>query len=70
MQTSERSAPVLPTSLLDWPPPAGMAPEVITGGRCSEKVDLYSIGVLLWEICTGPWVCGRASARCGCWLAV
>ncbi|PRW39194.1 serine threonine- kinase [Chlorella sorokiniana] len=32
---------------------AWMAPEVITGARCSEKVDVFSYGVLLWEICTG-----------------
>ena len=30
-----------------------MAPEMITNSRCTEKVDLFSMGILLWEICTG-----------------
>ena len=26
---------------------------MLAGRRCSEKVDLYSLGVVLWEVCTG-----------------
>jgi serine/threonine protein kinase len=26
---------------------------VLSGKRCSEKVDLYSFGVVIWEVCTG-----------------
>lgn len=29
------------------------APEVILGHRCSSPVDIWSFGVVLWEICTG-----------------
>jgi hypothetical protein len=28
------------------------APELLLGESCSEKVDLYSLGVLLWELVT------------------
>ena len=31
----------------EWAPP-----ELINGGECSEKADIYSIGVILWEIVT------------------
>ena len=31
----------------EWAPP-----ELINGGECSEKADIYSFGVILWEICT------------------
>ncbi|PSC73227.1 serine threonine-kinase [Micractinium conductrix] len=30
-----------------------MAPEVIMGSRCTSSVDLFSFGVVLWEIITG-----------------
>jgi serine/threonine protein kinase len=32
---------------------AWSAPEVLAGRRCSEKADIYSWGVVLWEVCTG-----------------
>ncbi len=32
---------------------AWSAPEVLSGRRCTEKADIYSFGVVLWEICTG-----------------
>ena len=31
----------------EWAPP-----ELINGGECSEKADIYSFGVILWEIVT------------------
>lgn len=32
---------------------AWSAPEVLAGKRCTEKADIFSFGVVLWEICTG-----------------
>ena len=29
------------------------APEILMGLRCTEKCDLFSLGVVLWEIITG-----------------
>ena len=29
------------------------APELLTGGKCSEVADIFSFGVLLWELVTG-----------------
>lgn len=29
------------------------APEMLWGARCTEKADIYSFGIVLWEICTG-----------------
>ncbi|EFN54023.1 hypothetical protein CHLNCDRAFT_136066 [Chlorella variabilis] len=31
---------------------AWAAPEMLLGARCTEKADIYSYGVVLWEICT------------------
>ena len=31
---------------------AWAAPELLLGGRCSEKVDIFSLGVVLWEVAT------------------
>lgn len=28
-------------------------PEVLAGKRCTEKADIFSFGVVVWEICTG-----------------
>ena len=28
------------------------APETITGLKCTEKVDIWSYGIVLWELCT------------------
>ena len=30
-----------------------MAPELLVHGYCTPAVDIYSFGVLLWEVCTG-----------------
>lgn len=37
--------------------PSYMAPEVLSSGRVTEKADVYSFGVLLWELVSGrtPW---------------
>ena len=29
------------------------APEILMGDRCTEKVDMFSYGVILWELITG-----------------
>ena len=29
------------------------APELLTGGKCNEVADIFSFGVLLWELVTG-----------------
>jgi serine/threonine protein kinase len=29
------------------------APELLMGARCSEKLDIWSLAVVLWEIATG-----------------
>ena len=37
----------------DPPPLPPTPPQVLWGVRCTEKVDIYSFGVVLWEIITG-----------------
>ena len=45
----------------EWAPP-----ELINGGECSEKADIYSFGVILWEIVTAerPYRKQFRAARC------
>ncbi|MBL9102206.1 MAG: protein kinase [Myxococcales bacterium] len=33
--------------------PGYMAPEQATGGKIDERVDLYALGVIVWECCAG-----------------
>lgn len=72
-------ANLLPLMLNDVPPLcqvtgkvgtfAYMAPEIVQGKRVSEKVDIYSYGVLLWEICTSE-VARRGAMRPLRWAPV
>ncbi|PSC72792.1 Serine threonine-kinase CTR1 [Micractinium conductrix] len=39
-----------PTGTFDY-----MAPELLTGRKCNNSVDVYSFGVLLWELCVGEY---------------
>lgn len=32
--------------------PVWQAPELLMGGKCCEKADIYSLGVVFWEIAT------------------
>lgn len=70
--TPSHPAPELAPTPHHTPPRS--APEVLSGKRCTEKVDLYSYGVVIWEVCTGGcWVrraaCGAWVAACGAWVA-
>ena len=38
---------------------AWAAPEVLLGRPCTEKVDVYSYGVMLWELSAGEAPTGR-----------
>jgi hypothetical protein len=42
---------------------AWSAPELLLGERCSEKVDIYSLGVIIWEIATKGQVPKRGSVQ-------
>lgn len=33
-----------------WHVPAGLAPEVLAGGRASAASDVFSWGVVMWEV--------------------
>ncbi|KAL4443807.1 hypothetical protein ABPG75_011544 [Micractinium tetrahymenae] len=44
---AHESAVTATVGTLDW-----AAPEVLLGQRCTEKADIYSFGVCLWEIAT------------------
>lgn len=33
--------------------PDACALQILMGQKCSEKADIYSLGVILWEIITG-----------------
>jgi serine/threonine protein kinase len=49
-----RAAPAHTLPAPHCPARCRIAPEVLLGGReCSAAVDIYSFGVLLWEIVTG-----------------
>lgn len=39
--------PVQNTGTFHW-----MAPELISAGRCTEKADIFSFGIVLYEILT------------------
>ena len=36
---------------------AWVAPEILLGGRVSQKSDIYSLGVVMWEIATHVSTC-------------
>ena len=43
------------------------APEMLMGRACTEKSDIYSFGVCLWELVMRRvqlWSCGQLSAPC------
>lgn len=43
------------------------APELLTGGKCNEVADIFSFGVLLWELvtCENPRRGKLRDLRCG-----
>ena len=53
-QVHELEWGVLQVGTFSW-----AAPEVLLGKPCTEKVDIYSYGVLLWELSAGEAPPGR-----------
>ena len=46
------------------------APEVLLGKMCTEKVDVYSYGVILWELAAGEAPSGRSLRPLKCALSL
>ena len=42
-----------------------VAPEILLGGRVSEKSDIYSLGVVIWELVTQVRQTGCMAHRSG-----
>lgn len=40
--------------------------QILLGKACNEKVDIYSFGIVIWELCTGeqPRRCQITPCKC------